>query len=192
MVPSRSRKTAGRRVAASARRHLRRAKPTNRGCFDRFGTHACHATVVYWTAPQETRAAVRPFLHHGAPRSDRSGAVRIRRTEDRDNRQAHSGSNVHRAGVVADKYLAAGEERGQISNRGFADQTNRRTFYGGSDRVGNLPLGCCSEKNDVRVGVRAKSVYEIGEAIRRPALRGTIRRACTNGNARDISASACG
>src|SRR5260370_35030957 len=104
MVPSRSRKTAGRREAASARRHLRRAKPTNRGRFDRFRTHARHAKIINRTAPQETGAAVRLFLHHGASRSYRSGAVRIPRSEDRKNSQADCGLEIKPHGIVADIY----------------------------------------------------------------------------------------
>src|SRR5258708_16318207 len=138
--------------------------------------------MINGAAPQETRTAIRPFLYHGAPRSDRSGAMRIRRTEDRDHRQADGGGNMHCAGIVADKQLATREERGEIGNRCLADQTNRRAFYSGGDRVGNLLFGGCSEENDLRVSVKAEAVYEIGEAIRRPAFRGTIRGPGTYGN----------
>ena len=148
--------------------------------------------MVRRAAPQKAGTAIWFLLNNADARRDRGGALWIRRTEDGDNRQAYCGGNVHRAGVVPNKQLAAGEERGQIGNRGLADQTNRRTFYLGGDGIGNLLLGRCPEKNYVRVGVRAKAVYEIGEAIRRPAFGGTVGRARANGNARSISASACG
>src|SRR5258708_33767875 len=148
--------------------------------------------MINGAAPQETRTAIRPFLHDGAPRSDRSGAVRIRRTEDRDHWQADGGGDMHCAGIVADKQLATREERGEIGNRRLAHQTNRWAFYSSSDHVGNFLFGGCSEENDVRVCLKAEPVYEIGEAIRRPALRGAVRGPGTYGNSCRIGASACG
>src|ERR1700730_3037574 len=191
MVPSRSRKTAGRRDTSSARGHLRGRKPATRGCFDRFRSHTCHATVVNGATPQKTRTAVRLFLHHGAPRSDRSGAMRIRRTKDRNDRQADGGGDMHSTGIVADKHLALREQRREVGNCRLAHQTNRRTSYPGSNRLRNLLFGCGSEKDDVRVCVEAKAVYKVGEAIRWPALCGTIGRPRTNRNSRYVLASAC-
>lgn len=175
MVPSRSRKTAGRRDAASARSHLRRTQPGAGRGFDGFGPHAGHATVVRRTAPQKAWAAIRLFLHHGASGSDRSGAMRIGRTKDGDNRQAHGSSDVHCARIVADEQVAAREERRESGDCGFAHQTNRRASYFCSDRFGNPLLRCGAEKNYVCVRVKAEAVYEISEALRGPAFRGAVR-----------------
>src|SRR5258707_644277 len=106
MVPSRSRKTAGRRDAASARSHLRRAKPTACCCFDDVRRDARHTAVVYRAASQKAWTAIWLFLHDGAARSDGRGAVWIARPKDRDNWQADCGSNMHCARIVADKKLA--------------------------------------------------------------------------------------
>src|SRR5258706_7960957 len=191
MVPSRSRKTAGRRDAASARGPLRGAEPATHGGFHRFRPHTCHTTVVGGATPQKTWTAIWLFLYHGAPRSDRGGTVRIRRTKDRDHWQADRGGNMHCAGIVAGKQLAPREERGEIGNRSLAHQTNRGAFYSGGDRVGNLVFAGSSEKNDVRVRVEAEAVDEIGEALWRPALRGAVRGPGPYGNSQHTTASAC-
>src|SRR5258708_15090323 len=99
---------------------------------------------------------------------------------------------MHCTGIVADKQLATREERGEIGNRRLAHQTNRWAFYSGGDRVRNLLFGGCSEANDIRVCLKAQAVYEIGEALWRPALRGPVRGPGAYGNSCRIDASACG
>jgi hypothetical protein len=101
--------------------------------------------------------------------------MRIGRTKDGDNRQAHRSGNVHCARIVADEKVAAREERGEIGDSGFAHQTNRRTFYSGGNRFGNLLLGYGPKENYIRVGLEAETVHEISEAVRRPAFRGAVR-----------------
>src|SRR6266404_1322665 len=99
---------------------------------------------------------------------------------------------MHCTGIVADKQLATREERGEIGNRRLAHQTNRWAFYSGGDRVRNLLFGGCSEENDIRVCLKAQAVYEIGEALWRPALRGAVRGPGAYGNSCRIDASAGG
>src|SRR5258708_6634559 len=97
---------------------------------------------------------------------------------------------MHCTGIGADKQLATREERGEIGNRRLAHQTNRWAFYSGGDRVRNLLFGGCSEENDIRVCLKAQAVYEIGEALWRPALRGAVRSPGAYGNSCRIDASA--
>src|SRR5258708_32621875 len=95
---------------------------------------------------------------------------------------------MHCTGIVADKQLATREERGEIGNRRLAHQTNRWAFYSGGDRVRNLLFGGCSEENDIRVCLRAQSVYVIGEALWRPALRVAVRCTGVSAHCSHISA----
>src|SRR5712692_5290622 len=182
MVPSRSRKTAGRREVASARSHLRGRKPASRRCFHCFRHHARHATVIDRAAPQEARAAVGFLLHDGAARRDWRGAMRICGAKNRDHRKAHRRSHVHRAGVVADKQLAAREERWEIGDRGGAHQTNRWTLDSGGNRVRNLLFGSGAEENHVRIRVLTKTIYKPGKTLRRPAFGRPVRRPSPNRN----------
>src|SRR6267154_1966136 len=141
MVPSRSRKTAGRNDAASARSHLR-------------GTQ------------QATR----------------------RRLDS----QADSSGDVHRSRIIAHKKLATREQRREISNRRFAHQANRRTGYFSRNGVRYLLLRSRTEENYIRIRVAAVTVYEISETFRRPTLRGTIGRARSDGDARNLTVGARG
>ena len=93
--------------------------------------------------------------------------MRIGRTKDGDNRQSHCSGDMHRARIVADEQVAAREERRESGDCGFAHQTNRRTFYSGGNRFGNLLLGYGSKEKYVRVGLEAETVHEISEAFRR-------------------------
>src|SRR5579859_7595184 len=112
MVPSRSRKTAGRNGALSARSHLRGAQPTARGSLDGFGDHAGHTAMIGGAAAQKTGAAIGLFLNHGASRSDGSGPIRVGWAENGHHRKADCGGDMHGPGIVADKKLAARKERG--------------------------------------------------------------------------------
>src|SRR5260370_10967693 len=123
MVPSRSRKTAGRRDVASARSHLRGTKPAMRCRLDSLWLDAGHATVIDRAAPQKTRTAVRLFLYDGASGSNRRGAVRISRTKNCHNRQSNGGGDMHRARIVSDEKLTTREQRPKIRQRRFANKT---------------------------------------------------------------------
>src|SRR6266849_4987113 len=135
MVPSRSRKTAGRRELASARSHLRSGKPGARGSLDGLRHHAGHTAMVDGAPAQEAGTAIGFLLNQSAARSERRRAVRIRGSKNCHNRETDCRGDMHGAGVVADKELAAGEERGKISNRGLANQADRWTLYSGSNGV---------------------------------------------------------
>jgi len=101
--------------------------------------------------------------------------MRVGRTKDGDNRQAHGSGHVHRARIVADEQVAAREERGKSGDCGFAHQTNGRASYSSSDRFGNPLLRCGAKKNYICVRVKAEAVYEIREALSGPAFRGAVR-----------------
>src|SRR6267154_2357879 len=111
MVPSRSRKTAGRNDAASARSHLRGTHPATCRRLDSLWLNIGHAAVIDRTAPQKTRTAVRLFLYNRAVRSDRRGAVGICRSKNCHNRQADGGGDVHRSRIIAHKKLATRQQR---------------------------------------------------------------------------------
>src|SRR5882757_2005705 len=192
MVPSRSRKTAGRNDAASARSHLRGTQPTTRRGLDSLWMNIGHATVIDRTAPQKTRTAVRLFLYNRAVRSDRRGAVRICRSKNCHDRQANCGGDVHRSRIIAHEKLATREQRRKISNRGFAHQANRRAGYFSGNGVSYWSLRSRTEENYIRIRVAAVTVHKISETLRRPTLCRTIRRARSDGDARDVTVGARG
>src|ERR1700722_2084156 len=109
MVPSRSRKTARRRSAASGRAHLRGGEPRLRGRRNIEGRNSRHAAMVGGAAAQETRAAVGFFLNDGAAWSDGGRAVGIRGTKNCHDWQADRGSHVHGARIVANEDVALRE-----------------------------------------------------------------------------------
>jgi len=117
MVPSRSRKTAGRNDAASARSHLRGTQPATRRRLDSLWLNIGHATVIDRTAPQKTRTAVRLFLHNRAVWSDRRGAVGICRSKNCHNRQADCGRRRASLQNHCPQKLATRQQRRKISNR---------------------------------------------------------------------------
>ena len=122
MVPSRSRKTAGRRGvdAESDRTHLRGREPGAGGGFDSVRRDARHAAMIGGAAAQEAWTAVGLFLNDGAARGDRRGAVRIGGTKYGDHRQADGGGDVHRAGIVADEEMALREECREVGDGGLS------------------------------------------------------------------------
>src|SRR5260370_1716390 len=126
--------------------------------------------MVNRTGPQKARAAIGFFLDHSAARSYGSGAVRIRRTKDGDNRQADRSGYVHCAGIVAYKQLAAREERGESGDCCFANQTDRGASYSGGNRVGNFLLGCCSKENSLLVRLQAETLTKTNATILLPPL----------------------
>src|SRR5947209_8294805 len=146
MVPSRSRKTAGRKDAPSARSHLRGTKPPTRREVNSLWLDPGHATVIDRAAPQKTRAAVRLFLHHCAPWSNRRRAIRIRGTKNCYHRQANRSGDMHCSGIVSDKKLATREQRRKIGDPGFADQANDRTCYSGRYGLSYLLFRTRTEK----------------------------------------------
>src|SRR6267378_3556256 len=172
MVPSRSRKTAGRNDAASARSHLRGRQPATRRRLDSLWLNIGHATVIDRTAPQKTRTAVRLFLYNRAVWSDWRGAVGICRPKNCHDRKADGGGDVHRSRIIAHKKLATREQRREIGNRRFAHQANRRAGYSSRNGVRYLLFRSRTEKNHVRIRVAPVTVYKISETLRRPTLRG--------------------
>src|SRR5271163_1843659 len=110
MVPSRSRKTAGRGATASDSAHLQRRNPVAGGGFDHVWRHAGHAAVIGGAAAQKTGAAVGFVLNDAATRSNWRGAEGIGWPKDRNDREAYCSCDVHSAGVIADEEVALREE----------------------------------------------------------------------------------
>src|ERR1700674_334105 len=106
MVPSRSRKAAGRGGPESGTLHLNRGKPGPDRCFHHVRRDLCHAAMICWATPEKAGTAVRFFLDDGAMRRDRSCAERIRGPENGDNRKSDRAGYVHRARIVADEEMA--------------------------------------------------------------------------------------
>src|SRR6266851_6277795 len=108
MVPSRSRKTAGRKRNCSGTLHLDRGQPRSCGNLHHAGGDRGHAPMISRTAAQKTWAAVWLLLNDAAAQRDGSRPKRISGTKHRDDRQAYSSGNVHRAGIIADEEMAPG------------------------------------------------------------------------------------
>src|SRR5229473_1550457 len=122
MVPSRSRKTAGRGAQESGTLHLNRGKPGPDRGLHQARRDFRHATMIRWAAPEKARAAVRFFLDDRAARRDRSCGQRIRGPEYGDDGKSDRGSDVHRAGIVADEEMALRQQGGKIGDRSFSGE----------------------------------------------------------------------
>src|SRR5580692_841190 len=100
MVPSRSRKTAGRSECVSGRMHLQSFEPE----VDCAGNHRwrniVHTAVIRGATAQKTRAAVGFLLYDTLARSYGGGAIRVSRAKDRDDGQAKGCRNMHCARII--------------------------------------------------------------------------------------------
>src|ERR1700687_3092876 len=175
MVPSRSRKTAGRGAVESGTLHLDGKKQGPDRGFHHVWCDSYHATMIGWTAPEKAWAAVRFFLDDRGARCNWCCTKRIRRSEDSNNRKSNSSSDVHRAGIVADKQAALRQQGGKIGNRGFSGEIDRWRAHFGGDRVCDGCFSSSSEQDHVGIVLRLKTVCEFGESWRRPAFRGAVR-----------------
>src|SRR5258708_30141351 len=108
MVPSRSRKTAGRSRDCSDTLHPDRRQQRFCRSFYNIGSDRGHAPMISRAAAQKTWAAVRLLLNDAAARRDGGRSKWIGRTKYRDDGQANSSGNVHRAGIIADEEMAPG------------------------------------------------------------------------------------
>ena len=97
-------------------------------------------------------------MHDGAARRDRGRALRIGRTKHGDNGQSDCGSNVHRAGIVADEEMALRKQSGKVGDGRFSGKIDGRATHLGGDDVRNGHLCRGSEENDVGVGLRLEPV----------------------------------
>ena len=158
--------------------------------FDHWGSDGEHAAVIGGAAPEEARAAIGLLLDDGGAKSDRRGAVRIGGAEDGHDGEANGGGDVHGAGIIAEKEMALGEERGEIGDGGFAGEIDGGFCEIGGDGGGDGNFGGSAEKDDVRVAMREESIERLGEAIGRPALGGAVRGASANGDTKGMGTSA--
>src|SRR5580658_6549488 len=133
MVPSRSRKTAGRSALVSDRAHLHRRNPVTRGGFHGGGCDVGHATVIRRAAAEKTRTAVRLFLNDAAMRRDRGRAEGICWSEDGNDRETYGGGYMHRARVVSNKKMALRKHRWQIIDGSLSREIDRRMTHARCD-----------------------------------------------------------
>src|SRR5712692_9659869 len=106
MVPSRSRKTAGRGALESGTLHPDREKPGPDRSFHHVWRDFRHATMIRCAAPEKAGAAVRFFLYDVAVRRHRSCATRFRGSAYGDDGESGRASDVLRGGIVADEEMA--------------------------------------------------------------------------------------
>src|SRR5580692_6109137 len=188
MVPSRSRKTAGRSVVVSGRTRLprHRGNPVACGGFYGGGRDARHAAVVCRAAAQKTGTAVGFFLNDAVTWCDGRGAERIGRAEDGYDREADGRGYMHCAGVVADEEIALRKKRRHIFDGGFSGEVDRRLAHACDDSRGYSGFVGRTEKNHVGAGLRLKTIGEFGETIRRPAFRWAVGCARADGDAKAV------
>ena len=181
MVPSRSRKTAGRDNATSGRTHLRAnastrlRKPRMRRRRHTLRRYARHAPMIRRTSPQKTRRTVRLLLHDRALRRHRRRPVRVGRPKNRHDRQSHRRRNVHRPRIIPNKKLASRKQRRQFRNRSLPRQIDRLPFHPRNDRVRNRRLPRRPKQNNLRARLAHQSVRHLGKSFRQPAFRRSIR-----------------
>jgi hypothetical protein len=135
MVPSRSRKTAGRGALELGTLHLDGEKQGPDRGFHHVWCDFRHATMIRRAAPEKARGTVRFFLDDRAARRNWSCAKRIRGSEDSNNRKSDRSSDVHRAGIVADEEVALRQQGGKIGDRGFPGEINGWLPHFGGDCV---------------------------------------------------------
>jgi len=189
MVPSRSRKTAGRRVEGSGRRHL--GEFCVKGRFDHGGSDGGHAAMIGGAAAEEAGAAVGLLLNDGEARGDGCGAFGIGGAENGDYWETDGCGDVHGAGIVAEEEVTLREERGEIGDGRFAGEVDGGTLEFGGDGGGDGKFTGGAEEDHVGVGVRKVSVQGFGEAIGGPAFGGAVGGSSTDGDARGMRAGAC-
>src|SRR5260221_11656606 len=112
MVPSRSRKTAGRSAEGSGRRHLRERRL--QGEFDHRGPDGGHAAMIGGAAAKEAWAAIGLLLDDGDARSDRGGGIWVGRTGDGDHREGGGGGGGHGTGIGGGEEVGIGKGGGEI------------------------------------------------------------------------------
>src|SRR5258708_1640013 len=174
IVPSRSRKTAGRNGDCSSTLHLDRGQPWPCRGLHHVGRDCGHAPVIGRTAAEKTWAAVWLLLNDAAPRRDGSSSLPIGWTKHGDDGQADSRGYVHRARIVADEEMTLREQRGQIGDCRFPCEINGRPAHLGRDGRRDARLRRSSKENDVGIRLRLQPVCHLGKPRRRPALRRSI------------------
>lgn len=171
MVPSRSRKTAGRNALVSDRTRLHRRNPLPSGRFDSVGRNARHAPVIRGAAAQKTWTAVWFFLNDAASRRYRGCAERIGWSEDGNDGETHCGGDVHGARVVPNKQMTSREKRGQVTYGRFPGEIDRRAAHARRNRRRNGRFGGRTEQNYFGTWLHLKPIREFCKSIRRPAFR---------------------
>src|SRR5579859_8221 len=137
MVPSRSRKTAGRRGPDSGRTHLHARHPVTGGGFDRVWRDASHTPVIGRATAQKTGAAVWLFLNDAATRRDGCGSKGIGWPKDSHNGETDGRGDVHRARVISNEEMALRKKRGQIGDRSFPGEIDRWVTHASCNRGRN-------------------------------------------------------
>src|SRR3989442_5137576 len=106
MVPSRSRKTAGRSRDCSGTLDPDRVQPRSRRSLHQVGRDRGHAPMIGRAPAQKTWAAVWLLLNDTAAQRDGGRSKWIGGTKHRDNGQSHGSGNMHRARIVAYEKMA--------------------------------------------------------------------------------------
>ena len=177
-----TRKTAARKREGSGTLYLHRREPGLCGGFHHLRRDSAHAAMVGWAVAEKTRAAIRFLLNDRAAWSHGGCAVGIRGTKHGNHRQAYTGRDVHRPGIVANEKMAVTEQSGEISDRSFLCEIDGGAVQFGSDCACDGRLSSRSEKNNISVTLRLQPVHELGKARRRPAFCGAVGGACANRN----------
>src|SRR5579862_1651658 len=153
MVPSRSRKMAGRGWSdcsflgarrgedfLSTRHQGNLAGPFVDGVFNVGNFDAGHAAMVDGALTEEAGAAGRRLADDGFAFGDWRGAVGIGGTEDGHDGEASGGGDVHGAGVVTHENVASGEMGGEFLGRRVADEIDGTGLHMRLNSGGHFPL----------------------------------------------------
>ena len=135
MVPSRSKKTAGRGALESGTLYPDRENPGPHRSLHYVWRDFRHATMIRWAAPEKTRTAVGFILDNRAARRDWSCAKRIRGSENGDDGKADRSGDMHGAGIVADEKMALRKQGRKIGDRGFSGEVDGWLPHPGGDGV---------------------------------------------------------
>src|ERR1700739_41524 len=200
MVPSRSRKTTGRKAFASGKALAPYARSLGavarnqqrmgrfKGALDR---NASHATMIDGACAEKTGAALhwianqRELRRHGFGAFGGGGGVYTH------TRNSDCARDVHRSGIIADKEAAGREQRGKFTDFSRADQVAGAMAHRANNARRHPIFLWCAEKYDVRLERTDQPVRERRVAFRFPALRGPVSRAGSESNPDCILAHSC-
>src|SRR5260370_10947839 len=201
MLPSRSRKTAGRKAFVSGKalapyarafEAIARGQQKLRSFKDAIDRDARHAAMVNRAFAKKTGTAINRLANQGELRCKGPRAFGIGGTEYADNRNPYRGGNVHRSRIIADEQAADREQRRKFSDLARTDEIEGAMTHRAGNTRRHSTFLMRAEKYHIGIEGTNQPVSQFRVALRLPTLRGTVSRARREGNSERIFAHSGG